>query len=46
MIYRILRIFYVSFWFYFMPFSIIICSYMVPFIVSEGIGLDTLGPDL
>lgn len=29
-IYRFLRVFYVSFWFYFVPFTVIVGSYIIP----------------
>ena len=34
MIYRVLRAIYVSFWFYFLPFTIIFASYYVPYILQ------------
>ena len=33
LVYRLLRTLYVSFWFYFMPFLVIIASYVVPIII-------------
>ena len=30
-IYRLFRSFYVSFWFYFLPFTIILLSYAIPY---------------
>lgn len=33
-IYRVLRAIYVSFWFYFLPFSIVFASYYVPYLLE------------
>ena len=34
-VYRLLRTFYVSFWFYFMPFFVIIASFAIPIILHS-----------
>ena len=35
--YCFLRFFYVSFWFYFVPFTSLFCSYQIPYIYSGAI---------
>ena len=35
MLYKLFKIFYVCFWFYFSPFTILFLSYYLPFIMSE-----------
>ena len=37
-IFKVIRSFYVCFWYYFLPFSIIIGSYLVPYVAKKHIG--------